>query len=78
RKAGYSEGWGIGRHVIGSNYFYYVRDPWDSWAEFSFDIDFIGADHEWTAADHPPEDSLYVWGPPPHPEFIKNYEGRSQ
>ena len=73
RNAGYAEGWGVGRHVIGSNYFYYVRDPWGSWAEFSFDIDFIGADHEWPAADHPPEDSLYVWGPPPHPEFINNY-----
>jgi len=21
-------GWGLGRHVIGSNYFYYIRDPW--------------------------------------------------
>ena len=77
RNAGHSEGWGVGRHVIGSNYFYYVRDPWGSWAEFSFDIDFIGSDLDWPAADHPPEDSLYVWGPPPHPEFFNNYEGLS-
>jgi len=28
--AGYAEGWGVGRHVLGSNYFYYVRDPWGS------------------------------------------------
>ena len=24
--AGYNEGWGVGRHVIGSNYFRYIRD----------------------------------------------------
>jgi catechol 2,3-dioxygenase-like lactoylglutathione lyase family enzyme len=77
RNAGYVEGWGVGRHAIGSNYFYYVRDPWGSWSEYSFDIDFIGADLDWRAADHPLEDSLYVWGPPPHPEFINNHEGRS-
>jgi hypothetical protein len=26
-QAGYSKGWGLGRHVLGSNYFRYVRDP---------------------------------------------------
>ena len=25
---GYHKGWGLGRHVLGSNYFHYVRDPW--------------------------------------------------
>ena len=25
--AGHGEGWGVGRHVLGSNYFRYVRDP---------------------------------------------------
>ncbi len=42
-QAGYSEGWGIGRHVLGSNYFKYVRDPWDSYCEYSYDIDFVEA-----------------------------------
>ena len=74
RNAGYGEGWGVGRHVIGSNYFYYVRDPWKSWAEYSFDIDYVPHDLDWPAADHPLEDSLYVWGPPVHPEFIANHE----
>ena len=60
---GYTQGWGVGRHVLGSNYFYYVQDPWGSWAEFSYGIDFVPADVEWPAADHPPEDSFYVWGP---------------
>ncbi|HTS20944.1 MAG TPA: VOC family protein [Casimicrobiaceae bacterium] len=71
---GYSEGWGVGRHVIGSNYFRYVRDPWGSFAEYSAGIDFIPADVEWRAGDHPPADSFYVWGPPPPDYFIVNHE----
>ena len=30
---GFSRGWGLGRHVSGSNYFHYVRDPWGSHCE---------------------------------------------
>ena len=71
---GYTHGWGVGRHVIGSNYFRYVRDPWGSFAEYSFDIDFIPADVEWTASDHPLEDSFYVWGPETPDDFIVNHE----
>jgi catechol 2,3-dioxygenase-like lactoylglutathione lyase family enzyme len=71
---GYTEGWGVGRHVIGSNYFRYVRDPWGSFAEYSADIDFIPADVEWRAADHPLADSFYVWGPPTPDYFIVNHE----
>jgi catechol 2,3-dioxygenase-like lactoylglutathione lyase family enzyme len=71
---GHKEGWGVGRHVIGSNYFYYVRDPWGSFAEYSHDIDFIPADIEWKAQDCPPEDSFYVWGPPVPGYFIMNCE----
>lgn len=74
RIKGYADGWGVGRHVLGSNYFYYVRDPWKGWCEYSFDIDYIPVDVEWRAGDHPPEDSVYVWGPPMHPEFITNHE----
>ena len=74
RGAGYDRGWGVGRHVLGSNYFYYVRDPWGSYSEYSFDIDFVPHDLEWPAADHPPHDSLYVWGPAMPEDFIVNYE----
>lgn len=74
RNAGYTQGWGVGRHVLGSNYFYYVRDPWGSYAEYSYDIDFVPAGCEWPAADHPPQDSLYVWGPSPPSDFIINLE----
>ena len=71
---GYKEGWGVGRHVIGSNYFRYIRDPWGSFAEYSAGIDFIGADVEWLPADHPLEDSFYVWGPATPDDFIQNHE----
>ncbi|WP_299449983.1 VOC family protein [uncultured Pigmentiphaga sp.] len=73
-RAGYREGWGLGRHVLGSNYFYYVRDPWGSYAEYSFDIDYIAAGQEWPAGDHPAEDSLYAWGPDVPEEFVFNAE----
>ena len=49
RNAGYARGWGVGRHVLGSNYFYYVKDPWGSFAEYSFDIDFVPHDLDWPA-----------------------------
>ena len=74
RSAGHDKGWGLGRHVLGSNYFHYVRDPWGSFAEYSFDIDFVPHDLVWPAADHPPHDSFYVWGPALPEDFITNHE----
>ena len=74
RAKGYAKGWGVGRHVLGSNYFYYAQDPWGSWAEYSHGIDFVPADVEWPATDHPPEDSFYVWGPTVPDDFIVNHE----
>lgn len=74
RCAGYAEGWGLGRHVLGSNYFYYARDPWGSYCEYSYDIDYIPKGHQWVASDHPLSDSFYLWGPPVPPDFVTNHE----
>lgn len=74
RDAGWGEGWGVGRHVLGSNYFNYVRDPWGSYCEYSFDIDFIPAGLDWPSANHAPQDSLYVWGPNVPADFVTNHE----
>ena len=74
RGQGYTKGWGVGRHVLGSNYFHYVQDPWGSFAEYSHGIDFVPADVEWPAGDHPPEDSFYIWGPPVPDDFVVNHE----
>jgi catechol 2,3-dioxygenase-like lactoylglutathione lyase family enzyme len=72
--AGFSKGWGTGRHVLGSNYFHYVEDPWGSFCEYSADIDFVSAGHEWPAGDFAPEDSLYLWGPDVPANFVHNTE----
>ena len=74
--AGYTRGWGTGRHVLGSNYFHYVQDPWGSFSEYSADIDFVSAGSEWQGGNFPPEDSLYLWGPDVPDYFIFNTEGR--
>ena len=73
-KAGFKAGWGTGRHVLGSNYFHYVRDPWGSFSEYSADIDFVSAGFEWPAGNFAPEDSLYQWGPDVPDYFIHNTE----
>jgi hypothetical protein len=71
---GYRDGWGFGRHVIGSNFFHYIRDPWGSLVEYFCDIDYIPGEMDWKAKDYPPEDSLYVWGPRVPESFGMNFE----
>lgn len=71
---GYQKGWGLGRHVLGSNYFHYIMDPWGSFSEYSCDIDYIPKEERWPAADHKPEDSFYLWGPEVPREFTINRE----
>ncbi len=75
---GYAKGWGLGRHVLGSNYFHYVRDPWGSYSEYSCDIDYIPKSQQWMAGNHDPEDSLSLWGPEPPDDFAANHEGPTQ
>ncbi|MGA8414951.1 MAG: VOC family protein, partial [Xanthobacteraceae bacterium] len=71
---GFAKGWGLGRHVLGSNFFHYVQDPWGSFCEYSADIDYVPVDCDWPAEDHPPEDSFYAWGPTVPDDFVHNYE----
>ncbi len=71
---GYTAGWGLGRHVLGSNYFHYIKDPWGSYAEYTADLDYIPSGVSWGGLDHPPEDAMYLWGPPPPADFIVNRE----
>ena len=71
---GFDMGWGVGRHIAGSNFFYYVRDPWGSYCEYSADIDYVPADTCWPAGDFRPEDAFYAWGPKVPEDFTRNYE----
>jgi catechol 2,3-dioxygenase len=73
-ESGFEAGWGLGRHVLGSNYFHYVRDPWGSYAEYSADIDYIPVTMDWDGKSHAPENSFYLWGPTPPADFTRNYE----
>jgi len=73
-QAGFNRGWGLGRHVLGSNYFHYVRDPWGSYAEYSFDIDYVPAEKNWQASYPAPENSLFLWGPSVPDDFVTNHE----
>ncbi|MEW2165616.1 VOC family protein [Streptomyces sp. NPDC007084] len=70
RSRGRDEGWGLGRHTVGSNFFHYNRDPWGSWIEWFSDIDQI--DDSWVAQDF--EVPPHLWGAPPPPEFLQNHE----
>ncbi|HXP73949.1 MAG TPA: VOC family protein [Stellaceae bacterium] len=74
--AGYRDAWGPGRHIYGSNYFHYVRDPWMSLDEFYWDIDFIPENATWApefAAAN--ADALSQWATTPAPsDFLENYE----
>ena len=74
REAGWQEGWGLGRHVIGSNFFYYTRDPWGSFAEYFHDLDCIPEGCAWEPRNFPPEDALFRWGPPLPDYFGQNVE----
>lgn len=72
--AGFTDGWGVGRHVLGSNYFYYAMDPWGSFCEYSATMDYIPANVNWEGQDHRPEDGLYLWGPDLPHHFLLNSE----
>ena len=71
---GFTKGWGLGRHVLGSNYFHYVRDPWGSYSEYSADIDYVPVTCDWQGGDQPADDSFYAWGPNVPEDFVHNYE----
>jgi len=71
---GWEPFWGLGRHVIGSNFFFYIRDPWGSFAEYYHDLDFIPESCAWEPRDFPPDDALYKWGPPVPEDFGLNRE----
>lgn len=62
--------WGLGRHFLGSNLFWYFRDPAGNFAEYYADLDQIPEDAEWDARDWAPDKALYAWGPPVPKAFV--------
>ena len=63
--------WGLGRHHIGSNFFWYLRDPAGNFSEYYSDLDTIVSDTLWKPSVVEGPKSLYSWGPPPPPSFLQ-------
>jgi hypothetical protein len=63
--------WGFGRHFVGSNFFWYFRDPAGNFAEYYADMDCILDDQLWKPQVWEGMHALYSWGPPPPPSFIR-------
>jgi hypothetical protein len=56
--------WGLGRHFIGSNFFWYLRDPAGNFSEYYSDMDTIIDDQLWKPGTFEPSlRTLYAWGP---------------
>ena len=62
--------WGLGRHHVGSNFFYYLKDPAGNFSEYYSDLDCIVDDALWTPRTWEGMRGLYNWGPPPPPSFL--------
>ena len=62
--------WGLGRHYLGSNFFWYLRDPAGTFAEYYADLDIIDDPASWIPRSMTDGRALYAWGPPPPIEFI--------
>jgi catechol 2,3-dioxygenase-like lactoylglutathione lyase family enzyme len=62
--------WGLGRHHIGSNFFWYLKDPAGNFSEYYADLDCIVDDELWTPGVWEGMRSLYTWGPPVPPSFL--------
>jgi catechol 2,3-dioxygenase-like lactoylglutathione lyase family enzyme len=62
--------WGLGRHHIGSNFFWYLKDPAGNFSEYYSDIDCVVDEQLWKPTVVEGAKGLYNWGPPPPPSFL--------
>ena len=63
--------WGLGRHHIGSNFFWYLKDPAGNFSEYYADwtacsMTSCGSPRSWRESR-----GVYNWGPPLPPSFIR-------
>jgi len=69
RERGWTHGWGIGRHLMGSQIFDYWRDPWGRLMEHYADSDLFDASHE-PAVLPMSRAAMAQWGPPMPAHFV--------
>jgi catechol 2,3-dioxygenase-like lactoylglutathione lyase family enzyme len=62
--------WGLGRHYVGSNFFWYLKDPAGNFSEYYADLDCIVDDALWEPGVWEGARGLYAWGAPPPPSFL--------
>jgi len=63
--------WGLGRHNVGGNFFWYLRDPAGNYAEYYSDLDIITEQLRWDAHVWGARESVCAWGPPPPRGFFR-------
>jgi catechol 2,3-dioxygenase-like lactoylglutathione lyase family enzyme len=66
--------WGFGRHFLGSNYYWYLRDPAGSFLELYSDMDVIDDDEAWAEVLRTPVGFEHIansWGPDLPAEFVE-------
>ncbi|MEU2289099.1 VOC family protein [Streptomyces sp. NPDC013178] len=63
--------WGLGRHHVGSNFFWYLKDPAGNFSEYYSDLDCILDDQLWKPEVFEGAKGLFNWGPPLPPSFLK-------
>jgi hypothetical protein len=64
--------WGFGRHWVGSNFFYYLRDPAGNFTEYYSDMDEILDDQLWEPGVFNIADLTRIqdWGPSLPPSML--------
>jgi len=63
--------WGVGRHAIGSNWFWYLRDPSGTFVEYTADIDRISSQDLYRPKEWQGHEFLYSFGPAVPAEFLE-------
>lgn len=63
--------WGVGRHAIGSNWFWYLRDPSGTFIEYTSDIDRISRQDLYRPKQWQGHEFLYSFGPDVPAEFME-------
>jgi catechol 2,3-dioxygenase-like lactoylglutathione lyase family enzyme len=62
--------WGIGRHWVAANFFYYFRDPAGHICEYYSDMDHILNDELWNPDVIDVRNAATLWGPSPMPSAV--------
>jgi catechol 2,3-dioxygenase-like lactoylglutathione lyase family enzyme len=63
--------WGLGRHYLGSNFFWYLRDPAGNFSEYFSDMDCVVDEAVWKPEVVTGPKGLYAWGPPLPRDFVE-------